>query len=310
MAAVSASLRPWSRRFAVGTAATLAVVGLGVLALAHGLGQYTAAGRAFDAAAERALTDPSWQVRVALLRLLGRVTVPSLATVLVALVAVAALRRRWSSAIAVCVLVGGATVSSRILKYGVLERPALTESDNSLPSGHSTIAGAVALAALLLVPARWRAPAAGVAAFLGAGGGLTTLWAGTHRPVDVIAAVGLCAVWSAVAVLLARRDDPRDAAAAPEPGERGPASGWAVLGAAVPVAVIVARLAVVRPGGAGPGGVMALVIGALVAATVTLTAHALAPVAVDGGASAAREPAGSPGRRAGPREGGLGRNPD
>ncbi len=277
MARVPASPRPSYQRFAVGTAATLAAVGLAVLAVAHGIGQYTSAGRAFDLAAENALIDRSWRVQLALLRLLGRVSVLSLATVLAAFVAIAALRRRWWTAVAVCVLVGGATVSSQILKYGVLHRPAIAETDNSLPSGHSTIACAVALAALLLVPARWRAPAAGAAAFLGAGGGLATIWAGTHRPVDVVAAVGLCAVWSAVAVLFARRDDPPGPAVAPERGRRRSVAVWAAVGAALPVEVIAARMAVVRPDGAVAGGLMALLIGGLVAVTATLTVRALEP---------------------------------
>ena len=85
---------------------------------------------------------------------------------------------------------------------------------------------------------------------------------------------------AAVAVLLARRDDPPGAGGTPEPCARRSVAGWAVVGAGLPVAVIVARMSLVHPGGTGPGGLMALVIGALVAVTVTLTVRALEAVAV------------------------------
>lgn len=269
-----------SRPSAGRAAVALAVTGLVVLALAHGIGQHTADGRAFDLAAEGALIDRSWRVRLALLRLLGMVTVASLAVVLGVLVAVAAVRRRWWTAPAVALLVGGSTVMSRILKYEVLERPDLPRgSDNSLPSGHSTIACAVALALLLIVPSRWRGWTAGLAAFLGTGGGLATLAAGTHRPVDVVAAVGVCALWTAPAVLIALRDQhTRRPRTPPRWSVRVVAASAA--GAVLPAGTVVVRLAGARPAGWVQGGVLALVIGALVAVTVVLTVRALGSGAV------------------------------
>ncbi len=301
-----------------GAAAVLGLAGLVVLATAHGLGQYTAAGRHFGGTAQEALIDRSWRVLDLIRAALAIVTVPSLAAVLAVLVAVAVLRRRWWSAVAVVVLIGGANVSTQLLKYRLLELPDTTQYDNSLPSGHATVACSVGLALLFVTPGRWRGPVAGVAVLLGTTGGLATLWGGTHRPVDVAGATGVCAVWAAVAALIAGRDrrTELDLPATPRPsgpampgrpgsaipgrsgpvgpgpcgpvgpGSSGPADrvpneplgpglavlGWAVAGALTPAGVLLGRLAQVRPGGATQAAVTVIVLVALVAATVSLTA--------------------------------------
>ncbi|WP_052436747.1 hypothetical protein [Georgenia sp. SUBG003] len=87
------------------------------------------------------------------------VSVPFLALVVVVAGAVALLRRRLMLAVAVAAVVGGANVTTQLLKYHVFTRPELGISEagmNSLPSGHTTVAATVAGAALLATPPRWR----------------------------------------------------------------------------------------------------------------------------------------------------------
>ncbi|WP_188667413.1 phosphatase PAP2 family protein [Tersicoccus solisilvae] len=132
--------------------------------------------------------------------------------VLIALaVLIAAVRRRWAVLIAIVVTVAGAVLSTQLLKYAVFERPDLgldTLTLNSLPSGHTTAAGAAAAALLLAVPREWR-PVFGVAgaAFtaLVAGSTLVSYW---HRPADVVSAVAVVGAWTLAATALT---DPRTA---------------------------------------------------------------------------------------------------
>jgi membrane-associated phospholipid phosphatase len=128
-----------------------------------------------------------------------------LATCAVGFVALA--RRRVALAVAATLVVAGANLTTQVLKYDVLDRPDLGVDDagnglNSLPSGHTTVAASVALAAVLVLPPRLR----GVAALVGAGYaaflGVATLSAGWHRPSDAVAAVLVVGVWAAVAGVL------------------------------------------------------------------------------------------------------------
>ncbi|EMY32173.1 PAP2 superfamily protein, partial [Arthrobacter crystallopoietes BAB-32] len=82
----------------------------------------------------------------------------SVAIAAVVLVVVALVRRRWQAAgIAVGVVLASAA-TTWILKNLVLDRPDRgipTLTHNSLPSGHTTIAAAAALAVFLVVSPRW-----------------------------------------------------------------------------------------------------------------------------------------------------------
>ncbi|WP_152192953.1 phosphatase PAP2 family protein [Georgenia satyanarayanai] len=134
------------------------------------------------------------------------VSVPFLVVVIVAGVAVAVAQRQWRVALAVPLLVGGANVTTQLLKYQVLPRPDLGVSEavaNSLPSGHTTVAGTVAAVAVLVAPPRWRW-AATLAGWAYAGGtGLATMVNGWHRASDVAAAMLVVLLWGALAVLVA-----------------------------------------------------------------------------------------------------------
>ncbi|MGC0141419.1 phosphatase PAP2 family protein [Pseudactinotalea sp. Z1732] len=111
---------------------------------------------------------------------------------------VAAMQRRWSIAIAATVMLGGANVTTRLLKEYLLTRPdfGLTERPvNTLPSGHTTAAATVAATALLIAPARWRGPVALAGAAYAGATGVGTLVLGWHRPSDIVAAYAVAAVW-------------------------------------------------------------------------------------------------------------------
>lgn len=115
---------------------------------------------------------------------------------------IALLRRRWGLALQVAALVGGANVTTQLLKYRVLERPDLGVTSevtaNTLPSGHTTVAASVSIALLLVVPRRLRPLVAVLGAGYTAATGLGTLIGRWHRPSDVIAAVLVVLVWTAL----------------------------------------------------------------------------------------------------------------
>ena len=120
---------------------------------------------------------------------------------LIGAAAVALVRRRWSLAVQVAVLVGGANLTTRVVKYGLLDRPLLgvgADYGNTLPSGHTTAAGSVAAAVLLAAPPRARP----LVAVLGAGytalTGISTLVGQWHRPSDVVAGLLVVLDWTAL----------------------------------------------------------------------------------------------------------------
>jgi hypothetical protein len=124
---------------------------------------------------------------------LDQITVYSLAIAVVLIAAIGLLRRRWDLALAaVGVIVAGQVVTQGLKRY-VLPRPPLVHltghyADNTLPSGHTTIAMTVLFAALIVVPYRWR----GVALFFvlswAVGIGSYTVTAKWHRLSDTLAA--------------------------------------------------------------------------------------------------------------------------
>ncbi|MEJ5946724.1 phosphatase PAP2 family protein [Pseudokineococcus basanitobsidens] len=119
----------------------------------------------------------------------------------VVLVVLAVLRRRLRLAVAAVALVGGANVTTQLLKHVVLQRPDLgLGSANSLPSGHTTVAATLAVALVLVVPVAVRGPVALLGAAYTAATGVSTLVAGWHRPSDVAAALLVTAGWTALVV--------------------------------------------------------------------------------------------------------------
>lgn len=133
--------------------------------------------------------------------LLDVVSVGFVAGGLLGAAAVALVRRRLSLAVQVAVLVGGANLTTRIVKELVLDRPVLgvgADYGNTLPSGHTTAAGSVAAGLLLVVPPRARP----LVAVLGGGytalTGISTLVGQWHRPSDVVAGALVVLGWTAL----------------------------------------------------------------------------------------------------------------
>lgn len=144
-----------------------------------------------------------WQAAEPVLQI---VSVPLLLAVLAAAAVVAVVRRRWVLLVQVGALVGGANLTTQLLKNTILDRPELVETigwrANSLPSGHTTVAATVAVALVLLVPPAWRPVAALLGGAYAATTGVATMVGGWHRPSDVIAALTVVLAWSGVAAVL------------------------------------------------------------------------------------------------------------
>ena len=124
---------------------------------------------------------------------LDQITVYSLAVAVVLVAVIGLLRRRWELAVAsVGVIVAGQIVTQGLKRY-VLPRPSLVPltghyAENSLPSGHTTIAMTVLFAALIVVPYRWRGVALFFALSWAVSIGAYTVTAKWHRLSDTLTA--------------------------------------------------------------------------------------------------------------------------
>lgn len=148
-------------------------------------------------------------------RVLNVVSVTFIAAVLLSSILIAVLRRRWSLAVQVAVLMGGANITTQLLKTAVLPRPDLGYAHflfNTLPSGHTTAAASVSAALVFVVPPRVRPWAAAGGATYTALTGISTLVGQWHRPSDVVAAVFVVLAWSGLACALAAVASARQAA--------------------------------------------------------------------------------------------------
>ena len=215
-----------------------------VLAVLYLLAVRTEWGQRVDNAAIRGRTIDS-AVQHAVRSALDTVSVGSAALATGALMVGALLRRRLRLAIGIAILVLGANVTTQLLK-DTLTRPDLLGSDAlrpsvaTFPSGHSTVAMSLALALVLVVPARWRVPVgvAGIAYAVVVGAAtLTGAW---HRPSDVLGAYLVTLAWAAAvsAWLVAPRAGAADAVAT---DRTPPALDWIVF--ALTALVIVAAIA-------------------------------------------------------------------
>src|SRR4051794_15635041 len=167
-----------------------------------------------------------------------------------ALVIVALARRRARVAVAIAVVLVCSEVTTESLKP-LLSHPRPQEwlgagqiSAASWPSGHATAAMALALCAVLAVPARWRPAAAAAGGLFALAVAYAILVLGWHFPSDVIGGFLVAALWTAVAVAAVEFADERWPPRR-EPARRGPsplsAGAPAVLvGAAVAGAVLIA----------------------------------------------------------------------
>ncbi len=127
-------------------------------------------------------------------------TVPRIAITAAVAVLLLALRR-WRQAIAlVGVVATGAALDSGIKLLVMRPRPTLLPhldhvTSASFPSGHAANGTMMYLSLALLVPARWRRPAAVAAALLMGAIGLSRIALAVHWPSDVLAGWCVGAGW-------------------------------------------------------------------------------------------------------------------
>ncbi|MCW2841720.1 MAG: hypothetical protein JWR55_3203 [Aeromicrobium sp.] len=225
----------------------------------------TATGQQWDESAMNTVTGGR-DTRLAVLSVLGYVSIGAVVAVVVACVVVALLRGRLALAAAAIAVVAGSNVTTQLLKHSILERVDFgLGTANSLPSGHTTVVASAVGAALLVAPALSRPVIALAGGFATTLTGASTIVAGWHRPSDVVAALAVSLVWTAgVALLVGGRAD----------RVAGTAAG-AIGGCAAALLFLVAIG--VRPVMGWDGFTQsALVLGAVTAATALFVAAAAA----------------------------------
>ena len=142
--------------------------------------------------------------KLTILSLLGWVSVLAIAVLSGFCVILAIIRRHARAAIGALIVIGGANVTTQVLKKEILERPDFGLGvHNSLPSGHVTVVAAATAALLLVIGPMLRATMAGIGTLATALTGLSTIVAGWHRPADVVAALLIVLGWCAVGAIVA-----------------------------------------------------------------------------------------------------------
>jgi membrane-associated phospholipid phosphatase len=127
---------------------------------------------------------------------------------------IALLRGRRRLAFGAGIVIAGSLSTTEILKR-VLDRPNLGVTDalrhaQSYPSGHTTIAMALAIGAIFVSPRRWRATVAVLGAGFASLVGCSVVATASHRPSDAIGAALVATAWAAaVAAALLRSDEDR-----------------------------------------------------------------------------------------------------
>jgi len=246
--------RPERARAGVVTACVLTAVACmaGVLAL-WGVFVRTEKGQQVDAAAVEGAAYGQTELWRVAERVLDVVSVSAIAVVLLVAVGIAVLRRRWELAVQVAVVMGGANLTTQVLKYAVLARPEhgipIGSQANSLPSGHTTAAMSIAVVLLLVVPSRMRPLVAAVGAAYAAATGVSTLVGQWHRPSDVIAAVLVVLGWTAATCAITALWPARlseDALDGPPPTPRTLRGTLVALGSVGACAAVVAAVALSR----------------------------------------------------------------
>ena len=273
-------------RFGVRRLVVLAATAAVLLAALYLLAVKTRWGqRLDDAAFDGRTTRPA--VLRATGRLLDTISVGSLAFLGGAILGIAVIRRRVHLALTAGVVVLGSNVTTQLLKDLVLGRTDLVPPPDllgpSFPSGHTTVAMSLAVALVLVVPARLRTAAALFGLIYACMVGTGTVTAGWHRPSDVMGGFLVVMVWGAgaTAVLVLWRGAGGDPEVPPsEPLIR---PGLALVGAgllgvafvgvaAVFIALRQDRLDAVRLGGAFAASLAAIVGVGLVGMAGLLTA--------------------------------------
>ncbi len=166
-------------------------------------------GQSLEALALEGSHIGAWRVDAQADRLLATVSVPMVAAIILAVLTIGAVRGRWVAGLAAAAAVGGANVTTQVLKYQVFERDDLLDlggwnGTNTLPSGHTTVAAAALVGLILVVPPSLRSLTTVVGTVAVCAYGLATLVNQWHRPADVVAAVLVACGWGYLAVAAIR----------------------------------------------------------------------------------------------------------
>ena len=170
------------------------------------------------------------------------------------LIAAALVRRRPRSALMAMAILGGANVTTQVLKH-LTEGPRAYDMGAELwPSGHTTGAMTLALCLVLIVPRRHRPMAAAIGGCFTVAVIYSLMVLGHHLPSDSVAALLVATSWTFLMLAVARLAERRW----PSPVRREPAlSPAAVLWPVAEVAVF-AMIAIVGIAASRPGQVLAM----------------------------------------------------
>lgn len=250
----------------------LGLVGmLGLVATAY-VAMRTSRGIRLDLAASDAVSSPA--------RVLGHfyagmawVSVGSVGVSLLVCVAFALLQRRFDLAVGAVVVIVGGNVTTQVLKYDVFPHVDLSPEPSGLPSGHTTVALSVALAAVIVAPSAWRSIVAIVVSATSSFMGVGLVLGRFHAPADVLAATFVCVIWAAIGLSLAVLV--RNRPPVPAPAQRVSLHAGALLGAALVGGLLVAGGVRPQPGLRDLGlGIVSLgSIGLACAVSVAAVAH-------------------------------------
>jgi len=148
---------------------------------------------------------------------LNVISVPVILLLVVVIAAVALARRRLAVGLGAGVVVLASAATSTLVKR-IAERPEIAQSEtpNSYPSGHATIALAALFAVLLVTPRRWRPVVTLVGTAYAVFVANQTVVYGWHRVSDIIGACAIALFWLGVVRAVGPRVDR---------GERGDRDG-------------------------------------------------------------------------------------
>lgn len=133
----------------------------------------------------------------------------ALAVVIGGCILLAVIRRRFDLGVGALLVGLGPVATSLLLRYQLVPRPdfgfGALGMDNTSPSGHAAVAAGLGLAMVMATPMRWRFWATVI-------GSLWTGWVAmglvvshNHRPGDMLASLGVAALWAGIAVGVASR---------------------------------------------------------------------------------------------------------
>lgn len=189
----------------------VALCALVFLAAVYWLAVRTSTGQAVENAALYGADQVDPRAFLAARTLLDTITMTSLAAATLLVGVIGLMRRQVSLAAAAMAVILGSQAITQILKYFVLQRPDLVDSDqylaNTLPSGHTTAAMSVLFATLIVMPYRFRGVAMFFALSWAVGIGAYTVIAQWHRLSDTLAADAVALIVACAAShFLARTD--------------------------------------------------------------------------------------------------------